>query len=440
MERDGSAFGDRETIMRAKALTDRASYAVFGAPIATGNLGVSALAISTLAGIASRDPDVQVTLFDFARGSSEASLRWPGGTLHYVRRGAYRSRRFHRPENLRTMYLAAAVAPAFNPNVRVIDRADAVLDISGGDSFTDMYGPRRFVLVTMPKRIALRRGRPLHLLPQTYGPFRSRTSHELAAQIVTGAESAWARDEQSFEVLRELLGDRFDPSRHRCGVDVAFLLPRADPGVELPGLSGWIRSDHQVVGLNVSGLLSNDSELAQERFGLAVDHWGGMQQLVRRFLDRTDARILLVPHVNGQPHDSDDSANERLLEALSDQGDRVAVLPPGLDAMETKWAIGACDWFAGARMHATIAALSQAVPVAGIAYSDKMAGVFASCGVEDQIVDARRGSTVEFVDALWERWERRDGTRDELERRLPEVKQRAAAQLDQIMAISGSTS
>ena len=428
----GACSPDRPTEHRAPQSIrwTMTSYAFFGAPLDTGNLGVSALAIATMVGIAVRDPHAEVALFDFAKGTAPASLHWPCGELTYVRRGAYRSRRFHRPENLWTMYVAARVAPAANANVRAIDRADVVLDISGGDSFTDLYGARRFVSVTMPKRIALQRRRPLHLLPQTFGPYRTRSAREMAERIVRGAETAWARDEHSFATLRDLLGDAFDPNRHRSGVDVAFLLPSSDlPETDADQLLAT--SSAPIVGLNVSGLLSNAPGIGRERFGLSVDYPSAMQALVRRFVERTEARILLIPHVYGQLHESDHIACQRMLDKVETPPDRVQVAARP-DAMQTKALIGACDWFVGTRMHSTIAALSQSIPTAAVAYSDKTAGVFATCGVSDQVVDARHIGTGDLVDALWERWERREHTRGTLQGTVPGVIRRAEAQLDEI--------
>jgi polysaccharide pyruvyl transferase WcaK-like protein len=51
--------------------------------------------------------------------------------------------------------------------------------------------------------------------------------------------------------------------------------------------------------------------------------------------------------------------------------------------------IGQTDWFCGTRMHSCIAALSQGVPTAGIAYSDKALGVFETAGAGDALLDAR---------------------------------------------------
>ena len=63
-----------------------------------------------------------------------------------------------------------------NPVVRTVADSDLVLDVSGGDSFTDLYGAARFRQIIAPKQIALATGRPLVLLPQTYGPFSRATS------------------------------------------------------------------------------------------------------------------------------------------------------------------------------------------------------------------------------------------------------------------------
>jgi len=95
--------------------------------------------------------------------------------------------------------------------------ADAVLDISGGDSFTDLYGEKRFWDVARPKLVALALGGPLILLPQTYGPFRDERLRQIASRIVDRAKMAWARDEHSFRSLRELAGNHFDPARQLCG-------------------------------------------------------------------------------------------------------------------------------------------------------------------------------------------------------------------------------
>src|SRR5690606_17875960 len=138
--------------------------------------------------------------------------------------------------------------------------------LSAGDSFTDLYGPTRLRTVTLPKEAALRAGRPLVLLPQTYGPFTTPAAREVARRIVRSAPVAHARDPWSYAQLRELAGAGAATSRRRDGVDVAFALEPRRPtdavAAEVERLAAG-----PVVGVNVSGLLL-DRE-AHVRFGLA---------------------------------------------------------------------------------------------------------------------------------------------------------------------------
>ena len=247
---------------------------LFGAPGDTANLGVSALLESVLAGVAERRPAADVTVFDNGLGARRASLAVGESTFGYGLLGARLSKRVHRPESLHQMKAAALVGGRVNPGTRAMARADAVLDISGGDSFTDLYGPKRWQSVEMPKSLALQLGRPLVLLPQTYGPYRAPEAQRKAEEIVRGSAAAWARDERSFAILQELAGPEFDPGRHRVGVDVAFGLPPRRPKGSLgTTIEGWLAGDRTapVVGLNVSGLLFNDPG-ARAQFGLAGDY------------------------------------------------------------------------------------------------------------------------------------------------------------------------
>jgi colanic acid/amylovoran biosynthesis protein len=404
---------------------------VFGAPIDSGNLGLSALGLATLSEIARRIPDVHVSLFDHRRGVRPLGVRFDETELRGDRRGAWISRRVYRGESLWTMRAASRFAPTWNDNVRAIDAAAGVLDISGGDSFADLYGRQQLDLVILPKQIALQRRRPLVLLPQTFGPFRTRRSVRVATEILDAADQVWARDQASHALLQELLASRYDARRHRCGVDVAFALPERNPGPRLGDLADWFVNGDPVIGLNISGLLAADG--ANDRFGLPADYLDAMVRLVRRLLADTGLRVLLVPHVRGSGNESDDAAGARLVNKL-DSPSRVASLPAGLGVDETKHVIARLAWFAGARMHATIAALSSRVPVVGIAYSDKFQGVFDGCGVGHRVLDARRLSAQELADRAFAAWEERSKDAEILVEHLPAVEATVGRQFDEIVA------
>ncbi|MDH4148084.1 MAG: polysaccharide pyruvyl transferase family protein, partial [Acidimicrobiia bacterium] len=332
---------------------------------------MSALMRSVVAAAARLDAasgPIELTVFDNGRGIRRAALsRASGPPFDYALMGARHSRRLHQRETLVTAVAAGRLTrrggfgwTAHHPLVSRVRAADAVLDLSGGDSFTDLYGAQRFRQIVLHKRLTLDLRRPLVLLPQTYGPFRDERNRRVAVDLVRRAHTAWARDEQSFEALRDLLGDDLDPRRHRVGTDVAFgLEPRRPDDPPEGRLRSWLEDrPAPLVGINVSGLIWHDS---RRHYGLRLDYRQLMSTLVRRLVDETDAVVALVPHViapHGHPQ-SDRAAAEELLASLDRaKAARVIVAPNPVGPAEAKWLIGQMDWFCGTRMHATIAALS----------------------------------------------------------------------------------
>lgn len=408
---------------------------LFGTPGAEQNLGVQALRLSLLHGFLRRRPDARLVAFDDGFGLRPAQLTLDDGSpATYALAGARNSRRFHRSESYANMRVAARLGGLANPGARAVRGADAVLDVSGGDSFADIYGARRFQTVALPKALALNNGRPLVLLPQTYGPFKDDSIRRAAEVFVRRAEVSWARDVDSYAALLELAGPDADPARFRRGVDMAFSLPTRRPTA--PGIADDVEAfcaDEPVAGVNVSGLLYNDPG-ARAHYGLACDYAAVTRRLVDSLL-ADGARVMLVPHVVGDDDlpESDTGACLELMSRLTPaQRERVHLLPNDRDATQTKWAIARTAWFAGARMHATIAGLSSGVPTHGVAYSMKFAGVFESCGQRERALDARSLGTEEMLACLIEGWRTRDADRDQSA--LADVLVSAERQMDDIVA------
>jgi len=414
---------------------------VAGAAPDTGNLGVSALFESTLTGVARRIPDARLAVLDHGRGIRPGRIPSLPIPVDYECIGASLSRRLYRPDTWFRIRLAARLGGLGNAAARRFLGARAILDVSGGDSFTDLYGPWRFEAIVRPKQIALEHGVPLVLLPQTYGPFKDPAYAERAATFVRGAAMAWARDERSYAVLKELLGADFDPVRHRCGVDMAFLLVPREPTAAIPEpIAGWIAADSavEVAGINVSGLIHHDPDKARDHYGFRADYRAVVDGLVQAILETADTRVVLVPHVITPPghYESDVEACRQVAERVGD--DRVAVLPDAYDQAEIKNIISRLDWFCGTRMHSTIAALSTGVPTAAIAYSPKTLGVFETCGQGRHVIDPRALETRAVLAGLIGSFTMRGSARASLAESLPAVLAGAEEQMDAVAAVCGA--
>lgn len=410
---------------------------IFGAAPDTGNLGVSALCYATLIGISKQQPYAQITVFDNGRGRRKRSICTNGSKISFYQQGAISSRRFYRPENIRLWRFLAMLGGLGNLGLKTIHDSDAILDISGGDSFTDLYGARVFDNVIAPKLIALRQKKPLVLLPQTYGPFKSKKNRHIASEIVKKSKCAWARDYRSYQVLVDLLGESFDADRHKCGVDVAFGLPAIKP----PNLSRSLESflcdkKTKIVGFNISGLIYNNPQNAKNLFGFKADYNKVVVDLIRHFIKETDCRIALVPHVvTPEGHyESDIAASRKVIAQLdSDPDERIIIIPSYDNPCEIKWIISKFDWFCGTRMHATIAALSSGVPVSAISYSPKTLGVFETCDQGQNVGDPRQMKNDELLDCLWSSWKGRAEAIRTYASKLPTTLAQAEKQISSIL-------
>jgi colanic acid/amylovoran biosynthesis protein len=394
---------------------------VMGTPISSGNRGVLALGASIVSLCLEADPTAR---FTFLLGHNRAETVFfkvagsqyaipvvpcrlsPGSRIHeHLAWIMFLSVVFHTCPPLRPAILRA------NTWIRSIAEADIVGDIRGGDSFSDLYGLKRFLLGFMLAwSVLLVKGRIVQF-PQTYGPYRSRFARGLARYVLRKSSAVIARDKQSQAVAQELIGQ--DKSV-LLSPDVAFSLEAVLPSeiVVDPPLKDSKPS--RIIGLNVNGLMYNGGYTRDNMFGLKLEYSAFLTLLAETILRKTDAELWIIPHVFAPIYDveSDPEASLKLRNSLPPSlRRRVRLVSAPYNERELKGIIGICDFFVGSRMHSCIAALSQGVPCVGVAYSMKFGGVFESVGMQDWVVDGRKVGSHEAVKQILELYSCRDQVR-----------------------------
>lgn len=417
--------------------------AIFGASPDTPNMGVSALFFSLVSGIYQHINSVEFIVFDNGLGSRTLKLEITQNNIVDVTCfGARVGKRLFRPENLYTMYGLSKLGKfgaLLSEGIALIDSCDAVIDVSGGDSFSDIYGIKRFNSTLLPKLITKNRHKTLILAPQTYGPYRSKSSFLAASKAVKQADMVWARDEHSYQILKALLGNSYDPVKHLCGVDMAFKLPVQNAShLVQDKLLEWLNNKDEkkpLVGINISGLIYQNPESAKKQYQFIADYNAVVIQLVNEILLKSNARIVLISHVMDREghYESDFAACSHVSKQIAEPiKDRVILSPPNLNQSQVKWLIAQMDWFCGTRMHATIAALSSGVPTAAISYSDKTLGVFASCNQSSYVMDPRLMNETEIVLRLVKTFSNRLEIKKDLDLSLNRLKRIADWQISKL--------
>lgn len=293
---------------------------------------------------------------------------------------------------------------------QALGECDVVLDIGGGDSFTDIYGAKRFGYLWASKFTAKLLRKPLVLSPQTIGPFEKAWSRLLAGYIAGRAEKVFARDPKSFAALEEIAPD----AKAQLATDVAFAMAfdRVDHGEGIH------------FGINVSGLLFNGGYSGANEFGMEIDYPAFTRKLITALLQRGDVKVHLVPHVlsDAMPQDDD----RTVIATLAKEFSRAHAAPDFADPIEAKSYIAGLDILVGGRMHACIAAHSSGVPVIPVAYSRKFAGLFEGILDYPHIIPVTGMTTDDALAFVLDRFE----TRGELAAACAASRPRVAELLD----------
>lgn len=411
---------------------------ILGASLNTGNMGVSALAASLVKLIKEAEPDARISFFLGARTTAPQEVQL-AGRREKIEIINYRlSPRAKIKEHLATLFFLAILYRVIpftswkkviiesNSRIRSLEQADFVGNISGGDSFSDIYGLGRFITGAIVSLIVILIGKKLCLLPQTYGPYRSTISQHLARYILKKSDTILARDRESLEFVRQII-DSKESHKFRsiefCP-DVAFALEAkvADQKAIHPPLDGASR--RPVVGLNVNGLMYNGGYTRKNMFGLVLNYRRFVHEGAQMLLKKTNCSLLLVPHTFAPEGDveSDTQACKEVLESLSEYKGRVHMLRGEHDQHAVKGIIGLCSFFIGSRMHACIAALSQGIPTVAVAYSGKFKGVFDSAGAGQMVIDARETGLEEAEERLLSLYGQADAVKPVLRERAGQMR------------------
>ncbi len=419
---------------------------LLGATFGTGNMGVGALTAGALTIVSRRFPEAKVMLLDYGREPVVSVTQVDGKTLTLPLVNLRFSWKILLANNVAALILLALLTRVagtrgrnwllqHNRWLKTISQADAAIAVSGGDSFSDIYGIGRFFYVTLPQLLAMSLGVKLIMLPQTIGPFRHMPTRWIARFMMQNAAMIYSRDKPGIDEIRKLLDSPDYIDKARFCYDMGFVVePHLPPHLNLGGLDLDDPTDTRpLVGLNVSGLLLMGGYTRSNMFDLRVNYSDLIDRLVAHLIEEKGARILLVPHVFGDGAESDTVAAQTVYDRLKARYPSQLFCAQGqYNQNEIKYIIGLCEFFVGSRMHACIAALSQGIPAIGVAYSDKFSGVFESVGAGNLVADPRRLTLAQTVESVSLAFDERTSTRHRLREVMPRIKSRVIALLDDL--------
>lgn len=262
-------------------------------------------------------------------------------------------------------YSYRSMKSMYNMN-KQLNKCDVIFDFTEGDSFSDIYGFKTFLKVSLVKLFLVLRKKKLILGPQTYGPYDSIFAKILAKYIIRHCYYICTRDDLSAILVNKLTGKAID-----IYTDVAFALPYTKYNIDGNKLIK--------IGLNISGLLWSGGYKGKNQFMLTLDYKKYIKLLLEILLKDKEYQVYLIPHVITKDYNNieNDLAAAKIVNSMYPK----AIMSPIFNTpIEAKGFIANMDIFIGSRMHATIAAFSSGVATIPVSYSKKFEGLYNGLG------------------------------------------------------------
>ena len=201
------------------------------------------------------------------------------------------------------------------------ERADVIIDLSG-DMLTEDYGPHVTYSHFLPLLAAFALGKPVIVLAQSIGPFRSM--RRLARFVLARAAKITVRDEITLDLLRRAGIEHHDLE---LTADMAFLLEAAAPAFvdELLVRDNIEWPEQPVLGVSVSNLICQHHRRAHP--SAAPDSFVvEIAAVLDRAIEELGASVVFISHVTGPKSEKDDRRVAHRVHQQMRRGDRATVL------------------------------------------------------------------------------------------------------------------
>lgn len=357
------------------------------------NLGDDAIMAATLQRIARVHPNRQVTV---AAGDPESWRKydsivvvpslahWGGDPAH----GAWRKRLWLLPFQLLVLVGVAIAFRRFHLRPRLGSGwlqqllvayydADVVLSCGGGNFYAYRRFSPAFLWTTLSVAFALWLGKPVTMLPQSFGPIAGKLQRLFLAQVLNRVKALFVRDECSLEFLQTALaGLRIRP----------HLLPDLAFGLEVTASGSAGLAAHSSPRIHLA-LTAIDFQRQNPHFQLQAAYEDALVGAARRLAEMHPIQVHVVAQCLGPSCDQDDRVVAARIHArLHEQQVAATLVTEIRDARDLVQYYQLMAVVIGTRMHSGILALTAGVPPVLIGYQPKTQGMMKMVGMSRYVL------------------------------------------------------
>lgn len=399
------------------------------------NLGDDAIMTATLQKIARVHPNHQITV---AAGDPESWRKYDSiavvpSLAHWggdPAQGAWRQRFWLLPLQLVLLGGLAIACRHFHRRVKIgadwlqqllaaYYAADVVLSCGGGNFYAYRPLSPAFLWSTLSVAFALWLGKPVIMLPQSFGPVAGNAQRLLLVQVLNRVTALFVRDERSLNFLQtELAGLHIRP----------YLLPDLAFGLETSAYAPVEMKAEDNLTIHI-GITAIDFQQQNPNFSLQAAYEDTLISAIRRLADRHPIQVYVIAQCTGPSRDQDDRPVAARIHTRLCEKRIVATLVDEIqDAQNLVKYFQRMTVVIGTRMHSGILALTAGVPTVLIGYQPKAQGMMEMIGMSRYVLAIDALSD----DQLYTRVEELLQNRDQLTLTITERVHELRRQLDRL--------
>jgi colanic acid/amylovoran biosynthesis protein len=293
--------------------------------------------------------------------------------------------------------------------------ADVIVGNGGGYLYARNQTSIAFLWLWLGMALAIIMGKPLILLPQSFGPLPGRLQQTLLRWLVNRADLVGAREFRSVEFLQTI----HVQSPVLLLPDLAFLTVESDrdEALDLLARFGVPRDD----GRPKIGMTLMDWGAQNPAFSDQAAYEAGIVQLIQFVQEHYNAHVILFAQCCGPTPDQDDRHISRRIAGLMAPVNPVYVIDAMLPASMLKAAYRAIDALVATRMHAAIFSLAAQTPTLVIGYLHKSIGIMQTVGLGQYVTDIGAVSSDRLCQQFAALWAERQTIHQRLLERIPPI-------------------
>jgi colanic acid/amylovoran biosynthesis protein len=398
------------------------------------NRGVEALVRTKIEQIKYRVPDCEIVVLSSTPDYDQLRLQMDKVRFIVDPFRAIYGRVVQKLETVKSLlkYLgndAGRAVREYDAVVEEIKSASLVI-ASGGDIFSRTYSnetTNTFRLHLKPLEIAQQHKVPVVFLSHSIGKFKSLGEAEPWLEVAKNSPLLTIRESVTYEhVINDL---HLDKKTAHLTADSAFLLQPIG-SADIAKLRHYYHLDNasSTIALSISQGISRFAQVN------TISHASSWHNIISMLLEKTNAQIILIPHVQELIAANNDALIGTELIRSFNFDPRVQLISADHSASEYKGLISSCDFLVAERMHAAIGGLSSQIPTMAIGYSPKAEGILKDLygkNVQQTLIPIQELlNTNKAFQNIYANWENRASLKSLLQTNLPSIIERSKKNFD----------